>query len=614
LSLGGFFLGAASRVDQIQFADGTTWDYSAMLGRVEGVNLAGADEADYLSGNVTNDILSGLGGDDSLFGGGGNDMLLGGTGADQLDGGAGNDTLDGGTGADVMIGGSGNDLYMVDYVGDGVAEQAGQGTDTVQSSLTYTLGANVENLTLTGSTAINGTGNSLNNILTGNTAANVLAGGAGNDTYIVGIGDTIVEAASAGTDTIKSDINWTLESNVENLILTGTAAVDGVGNSLANSLTGNDAANILNGGTGADMLIGSQGDDTYIVDNASDKITELTNEGVDTVQSSVAYTLAANVENLTLTGTSAINGTGNGLDNILIGNSAANRLTGGAGNDTYVIGAGDSIVEAVNAGIDTVQSSVTHTLAANVENLTLIGTAAISGTGNALNNMLVGNSAANTLTGGAGNDIYVVGAGDTVVEALNAGTDTVQSSVTLTLGANVENLTLTGSAAISGTGNTLTNVLTGNIGNNVLSGGDGNDVLSGGRGSDTLNGGTGSDLFQFARGDGQDIVTDTSGTSDRLDFGSGINPLDIMLSQSANDLRIALYGSTDQVTIANWYGGVTNQVETVQVANGQQLMSTQVNQLIQAMAGFTQQTGLSWEQAIAQRPQDVQQILAANWD
>lgn len=245
------------------------------------------------------------------------------------------------------------------------------------------------------------------------------------------------------------------------------------------------------------------------MDNVGDKVTEFVGEGIDTIQSSVAYTLSANVENLTLSGTSAINGTGNGLDNIMFGNSAANKLTGGTGNDTYVVGTGDTVIEAVNAGIDTVQSFVTHTLAANVENLTLLGTGAINGTGNALNNILIGNNAANTLTGGAGDDTYVVGVGDTVVEALNAGIDTVQSSVTWTLGANAENLTLTGTAAINGTGNTLANVLTGNAANNVLAGGDGNDTLIGGKGNDALNGGTGNDAFQVARGDGQDTITDS---------------------------------------------------------------------------------------------------------
>ena len=96
-------------------------------------------------------------------------------------------------------------------------------------------------------------------------------------------------------------------------------------------------------------------------------------------------------------------------------------------------------------------------------------------------------------------------------------------------------------------------------------------------------------------------------------FGSTINPLDLILSKQANDLRLSVYGTSDQVTIQNWYLGVSNQTEVIQAGNGQQLMNTQVNQLIQAMAGFTQQTGLSWDQGLAQRPQDVQQILAANW-
>jgi len=513
--------------------------------------------------------------------------------------------LDGGTGADTMAGGAGNDTYVVDNAGDVVTELAGEGTDLVQSAVTFTLGAEVDNLTLTGTLAINGTGNALNNALTGNSGNNMLdgglgadamTGGAGNDTYLVdNVGDTVTEAASAGTDTVQSSITYTLGTNLENLTLTGTAVINGTGNTLNNVLVGNSAANLLDGGTGADGMSGGAGDDTYVIENVGDTVTENAGEGVDTVQSALTYTLGANVENLVLTGTTAINGTGNALDNVLTGNSAANVLTGGAGNDTYVVGTGDTVTEAASAGIDTVQSSITWTLGVNLENLTLTGTTAINGTGNTLDNVLIGNSGANVLTGGAGNDTYVVGTGDSVVENASAGTDTVQSAITWTLGANLENLTLLGSSVINGTGNTSDNVLAGNTAANTLTGLGGNDT------------------YLYSRGGSQDTVIDNAGTADSLLFGATINPLDLVLTRQANDLRLAIHGSTDQVTIQNWYGGATNQTETIQAGNGQALLNTQVEQLIQAMATFSQQTGLTWDQAIDQRPQDVQTVLAANW-
>ncbi|HJU05549.1 MAG TPA: calcium-binding protein, partial [Nitrospiraceae bacterium] len=524
--------------------------------------------------------------------------------------------ITGNSGANVLTGGAGNDRYVVGS-GDSIVENAGGGTDTVQSSLAYTLGTNLENLTLTGSGAINGTGNALDNVITGNSGANVLTGGAGNDTYVVGSGDSVVENSGEGTDTVQSSVTWTLGSNLENLTLTGSSAINGTGNTLNNVITGNSGVNTLSGGSGADTLTGGAGNDTYVVDNTGDAVVEALNEGTDTVQSSVAHTLAANVENLTLTGSSAINGTGNALDNTLTGNSAANVLTGGAGNDTYAVGTGDTVTEQANAGTDMVQSSIAWTLGANLENLTLTGTSAINGTGNTLDNVLTGNSAVNTLTGGAGNDVLDGGAGadnltggtgndtyvrdnasDVVTENANEGTDTVQSSVAYTLGANVENLTLIGTSAINGTGNSLNNTLAGNSANN------------------TLTGGTGNDTYLYNRGGGQDTVVDndsTSGNSDKMLFGTTINPLDLIFSQNANDLRIKLANSTDQVTIQNWYAGSSNHTEVIQAGNSEQLLDSQVAQLIQAMATFSVETGLTWEQGIQQRPEDVQAILAANW-
>lgn len=601
------------------------------------------------TGNASDNVLTGNSGTNTLTGGAGNDtyvvgtgdsvvenassgtdtvqssvtwtlgsnlenLTLTGTGAinstgntlnNVLTGNSAANVLNGGTGADTMAGGAGNDTYVVDNVGDVVTEVAGAGTDIVQSSVTYVLGSDIENLTLTGSAAINGTGNALNNTLTGNTGNNTLNGGAGadamsggtgNDTYVVdNASDTVTESASTGTDVVQSAVTFTLGANLENLTLTGTAAINGTGNTLANTLVGNSGANVLNGGTGADSMSGGAGDDTYVRDNAGDAVTELANEGTDTVQSAITYTVGSNVENLMLTGTGAINGTGNALDNILTGNSGTNVLTGGVGNDTYVVGTGDTVTEQASAGTDTVQSAITWTLGANLENLTLTGTGAINGTGNTVNNVLTGNSGANLLTGGAGNDTYVVGTGDSVVENAGAGTDTVQSVITWTLGTNLENLMLIGTAAINGTGNASNNTLAGNSGNNVLTGLGGNDI------------------YQYSRGGGQDTVVDNSGTSDTMQFGVTINPLDLVISRQANDLRLTIHGSTDQMTIQNWYSGATNQAETIQAGNGQTLLSTQVDQLIQAMAGFTAQTGLTWDQAIDQRPQDVQTVLAASW-
>jgi Ca2+-binding RTX toxin-like protein len=572
-----------------------------------------------------------------------------------------------------MGGGTGDDTYIVDSASDIITENLNEGADLVQSSVTYTLAANVENLTLTGSTAINGTGNALNNVLTGNSAANTLVGGAGSDrlvggagtdtmqggsgddTYIVDVAtDIVTENANEGTDTVVSSVTLTLATNVENLTLTGTAAINGTGNTLNNVITGNSAANTLSGGTGADTLIGGAGNDTYVVDNTLDVVTENFNEGTDLVQASVTTTLAANVENLTLTGTTAINGTGNALDNVLTGNSAINTLTGGAGNDrldgkagadkmlggagddTYVVGIStDVITENANEGTDTVESSVTLTLGTNVENLLLTGTSAINATGNTLDNVLTGNSAANTLTGGAGNDrldgkagadkmlggvgndTYVVDIStDVITENANEGTDSVESSLTLTLGANVENLTLTGSSAINGTGNTLNNTLTGNSANNSLSGGAGNDTLSGQGGTDTLTGGTGNDTYQIGRGYGADTAVEndaTAGNTDIAQFLSGVTADQIWFQHIGNNLEASIIGTSDKLVVKDWYLGSANHVEQFKTTDGAlALLDSQVENLVNAMASFAPPAAGQTSLPPAYQT-SLNTVIAANW-
>uniref|UniRef100_UPI003899CE0E hypothetical protein n=1 Tax=Pseudocalidococcus azoricus TaxID=3110322 RepID=UPI003899CE0E len=510
----------------------------------------------------------------------GNINGIGNTGNNSIIGNAGNNILNGSVGSDWAAGAAGNDTYIVDNAGDKVVESANEGIDIIQASVSYILTPHVENLTLTGTAAINGTGNDLNNTILGNGANNTLTGeagddllnggagadrlvgGLGNDTYVVdNAGDVVVEAASQGVDTVQTGLAHSLGANLENLILTGTAAINGTGNSLNNTITGNSASNILNGGLGADRLIGGLGNDTYIVDNAGDVVSEISTitTEIDTVQSAITYSLGANLENLILTGTAAINGTGNSLNNTITGNSGnnalngglgADRLIGGLGNDTYIVdNAGDVVSEisTITTEIDTVQSVITYSLGANLENLILMGTTAINGTGNSLNNTITGNSGNNVLNGGLGadrligglgNDTYIVdNAGDVVSETSTNATeiDTVQSAITYSLGANLENLILTGTAAINGTGNSLNNTITGNSGNNTLNGGlgadrliggDGSDLLVGGAGNDSLTGGNGNDFFRFtARTEGIDTITDftkVSGNSDRIEvLGSG---------------------------------------------------------------------------------------------
>ena len=699
-----------------------TADYSATTSSVV---------ANLTSGQTTND---GEGGADvlitieNLTGGKGNDTLTGDSAANMLDGGAGNDSLDGGTGADTLTGGLGNDVFVVDNSGDIVIEALDEGTDAVQSSVTYTLTDNVENLTLTGSQALNGTGNALANLLTGNTGNNVLVGGAGvdtidggagldtadysavsaglvanlltgsaandgsgasdtltsienifggsgddvltgntganelrgnggndlltggdgndtldggagddtldggtgndsmnggagNDTYVVdSLGDIVIETG-VGSDTVLSSISYTLTFLLENLTLTGTSAISGTGYSgFTNMLVGNVANNLLtgagyndtlDGGAGVDTMIGGDDWDEYVVDNVNDVVTESVGQGTDLVKSSAAsYTLSANVENLLLVGSAAINGTGNGLDNTLTGNAGNNILDGGAGADTMIGGNGDDIFNVDNSGDvvtetatggawDFINATVNYTIAANVEALVLYNGA--NGAGNAGSNTFYSlyDAAVNTMAGGAGDDVYIVGAGDIVVEAVGGGTDTVRADVNYTLQDNVENLFLTGTANIDGAGNAGANTLTGNPGANTLSGGDGNDVLDGGAGADILLGGAGNDTYLLRRGDGADTVQEndaTAGNADAAKFLSGIASDQIWFRRpdGSLDLEASVLGTADKFLFQNWYQGTQYRVEQFNTTDGNKtLAATQqaFDNLVSAMAGITPQGG-----------------------
>jgi Ca2+-binding RTX toxin-like protein len=283
-----------------------------------------------------------------------------------LCGNTGNNVLNDGGGASQMVGGQGNDTYYVNNSLDIITENATEGTDTIYSSVSYSLPTNVESLTLTGSANIYAIGNNHGGSLYGNIGNNTfsdgggvctMAGGQGNDNYYVNnAGDTITESTNQGVDVIYSAVSYTLPANVETVVLTGSANINATGNSQGGSLYGNSGNNVLNDGGGISYMVGGQGNDTYYVNNAGDIIAETLNAGVDMVYSNVSYTLSANVEALVLTGSANINATGNSGSTWLYGNSGNNMLNPGTGNsfmsggqgaDTFVFGAhyGHDVIE-----------------------------------------------------------------------------------------------------------------------------------------------------------------------------------------------------------------------------------------------------------------------------
>jgi Ca2+-binding RTX toxin-like protein len=268
----------------------------------------------------------------------------------------------------------------------------------------------------------------------------------------------------------------------------------------------------------------------------------------------------------------------------------------------------DAVVEMAGQGRDRIEADVSYVLPAHVEALVLLGSRGLTATGNALDNELTGNDGANTLdgkegadrmAGGLGNDSYVVDdAGDQVIEVPGAGVDAVFASVDHVLAVDVENLTLTGSAPLSGVGNALANTLTGNAagsslggeaGNDTLNGGAGDDVLRGGQDNDTLTGGGGADLYLFERGDGQDALVEndaTQGVADVLRFGDGVEASQVWFSKSGKDLEVSIIGTADRITVSNWYRGAERHVELFELASGERLTDAQVQSLVDAMSGF----------------------------
>ncbi len=524
-----------------------------------------------------------------IDGGAGDDLLIGGVNNDTLRGFNGNDVLRGLSGADVLDGGAGNDT--ADYSGSltavsvnlaSLVASGGDATGDTFISIENLIGSSADD-NLQGDAAANRLeGGAGNDVLNGGGGLDVLAGEAGDDTYILEAGNaTLLEVAGDGIDTVRVNIaSYTLGADFENLIYTGNAAFNGVGNSANNLLVGGAGADTLDGGAGDDILDGAHGDDvlrggtgndTYHVDAAGDVLIETSSGGIDSVVTSVgSFTLANYFENLSYSGNASFTGTGNTLANVMVGGAGndtldgrtgADHMSAAGGDDIYVVdNVGDVVNESSQGGTDTVRTTLlSYTLGSEVENLVFIGSGSFIGTGNAAANQLSSASGADVLDGGAGadnmsagagNDTYVVDdSGDVVSEALAAGTDTVRSAIaSYTLGANLENLIITRNSGALATGNELLNTLTGGsgadqlsglAGNDILNGGDGADLLFGGDGNDTLNGGSGADFM--AGGLGNDIfVVDDAGDVVSEELGAGSDTLRVGIANYTMSANIEI--------------------------------------------------------------------------
>ena len=593
-----------------------------LVGGAGNDNLDGGDADDVLFGDaLPNLTMDANGGNDILAGGNGDDYLRGGWGNDRLDGGNDDDFLvdvygEDGSGSDTLLGGAGNDMLLAGWGADRLEGGAGNDVlhDIGEDGATNVLlgGDNDDVLVAIGrggaSTLEGGAGNDVLIIGTGDDGGEdgpphldqqmfgedgfsdfVLNGGAGDDSYFI-LGHESAEELtildSAGNDTIylengedslreilgtdvgedslgflgtvsqSEDMDFfTMAAGIENLyadglndgdINDGDNAMYLVGNVSDNRMVGTDDRDVLIGGAGndtleggasADDLVGGAGNDLYVLgdifnSSGNDTVVEAANEGTDTVWAYQSYKLENNVEHLRLFGSDDLRGTGNALDNSITGNGGNNVLSGGIGNDVLDGGADN---DALYGGLGA--------------------------------DRLDGGSGGDFMNGGGGNDTYFVDScndqvfefSDLQIGIPGGAADIVFSSVNFTLGANIENLTLTGSepgsADIDGFGNDLNNVIVGNVGNNWL--GDGSigwaypdaTTITAGGGKDSLIGGAGNDEYYVDwLGTAEiDVITDSGGTDDQVNLHVTSPGLSYSLTLGAGSLagieHLAIYGN-----------------------------------------------------------------------
>lgn len=582
--------------------------------------LGGHQGDDVLYGGDDDDQLGGHAGMDLLDGGAGDDAMFGGDGADQLFGGSGHDGLDGGAGGDQMRGGSGNDVYRVDSALDVVAESAGDGIDTVLSTVDVEGYAGVETVVLVGAQPLKalGTlgddhlfGNQADNLLDPGTGADDMAGGAGDDTYVVdNPNDTVVELADGaavpeaapafdsdnalradffnaeghagfngstwGIDSVLSSVSWTLGPNVENLTLTGVAAIEGTGNALSNVVTGNAIDNVLAGGLGDDRLIGGAGYDTYRFDrgDGQDRIDDAAGGGQIGFGAGIAWSdLALQMvgNDLVITLQQAGQATG---DRITLADWATRS------ERVATVRFADGAARALT--IDTTPPATNH--APTVAQPIPDGVASV---GRPLDVTV----AAATFVDGDAGDVLTLSARQADGLALpdwlgfDAGTARFSGTPPLAWAGRAIDLAVT---ATDSAGASVSDVfridlqsagltLVGTADADVLTGAEYDDTLIGNAGNDTVDGGGGFDTYRFARGDGADRLIDAA-QGGRIVFGTGIGEADLRLTREGGEAVIELLdGGTptgDRITLVDWTPG-SDRITRLEFADGHTLTLAQ---------------------------------------
>lgn len=595
---------------------------------------AGETDNDVMYGGSGADLMLGGLGDDQQWGGIGNDELQGGAGGDMLYGEDGNDRLFGGAGDDTIYGGNGDDL-IVGGVGNNESALA---ADVSDNNFLYGGAGN--------DTLIGGIGNDL---LDGGAGADIMEGGKGDDMYIVNsVNDVILEQQNEGYDTVIAHTHYLLNTGVEELHLTEGGAYNGTGNSLNNKIIGNSQDNILDGVTGADMMMGGLGNDTYYVDNPRDQVIEAVGEGIDTVNASISYSLGDQVENLMLLDFSrAEQGRVDGVNILVYGYPKAFELDYMQGNAIAGYKGTCALTAIANLGTqanqtlseaEVVQTAIDQQWCVTEVNQTdyqrggshyIAQQALLDGYGirNGIEMGYNEDAIANLIKGGRG-----------VIIGVNAGTMWADKTY-LDNGAVNHVVTVTGVACDAATGalngfyiadsgrgkvSDMTRYValadfridadvagayaiytidpiklweenmnaTGNVLDNILMGNRGNNILTGGKGNDTLIGGAGNDTYVFAKGDGQDMIVDSDATAGNVDVLqlSNLNQNELWFRHVGDNLQIKVMGTTDQITIKDWYiagvSGADNQIECVKTADGLTLYNSEVEQLVQALAGW----------------------------